>query len=207
MDPRPESWMNAEVSTGTTIMACVFAGGVVVGADSRVSTGTYVSNRASDKITPLADNVFLCRSGSAADTQLVSDYVRYFAQQHSMELEGEISVKTVANLTKSINYNNKHLSAAMIVGGYDSMRGGQVYSLPIGGTVVPCNWTVDGSGSTYIWGEDDEKRPPGQPSWPRVPRGSAFASHLPNPLPRPGSLTLARAPAAQGTAIRSIGKG
>ena len=46
----------------------------MIGADSRVSTGTYVSNRASDKITPLSDSVYLLRSGSAADTQAVSDY-------------------------------------------------------------------------------------------------------------------------------------
>lgn len=38
-----------------------------------LAAGTYVSNRASDKIAPLSDNVFLCRSGSAADTQAVSD--------------------------------------------------------------------------------------------------------------------------------------
>ena len=38
------------------------------------------------------------------------------------------------------------------------MGGGQVYSLPIGGTIVPCNWTVDGSGSTYIWGERESER-------------------------------------------------
>ena len=63
------------VSTGTTILAVCFDGGVVLGADSRVSTGTYVSNRASDKITPLFDgSVYLCRSGSAADTQAVADY-------------------------------------------------------------------------------------------------------------------------------------
>jgi 20S proteasome subunit beta 1 len=60
--------------TGTTIVAVQYDGGVVVGADSRVSTGTYVSNRASDKITPLADFIYLLRSGSAADTQAVSDY-------------------------------------------------------------------------------------------------------------------------------------
>lgn len=60
--------------TGTTIVAVEYDGGVVLGADSRVSTGTYVSNRASDKITPLSDSVFLLRSGSAADTQAVSDY-------------------------------------------------------------------------------------------------------------------------------------
>ena len=60
--------------TGTTIVAVSYGGGVVLGADSRVSTGTYVSNRASDKIALLSDKVFLLRSGSAADTQLVSDY-------------------------------------------------------------------------------------------------------------------------------------
>lgn len=62
--------------TGTTIVAVSFKGGVVVGADSRVSTGNYISNRASDKLTPLADNVWLMRSGSAADTQAISDYGR-----------------------------------------------------------------------------------------------------------------------------------
>jgi hypothetical protein len=35
--------------------------------------GTYISNRTSDKIAALADHVYLCRSGSAADTQAVSD--------------------------------------------------------------------------------------------------------------------------------------
>jgi len=43
--------------TGTTIMAVAYEGGVVLGADSRVSTGTYVSNRASNKIAELTDKV------------------------------------------------------------------------------------------------------------------------------------------------------
>ncbi|KAK7254876.1 proteasome subunit beta [Aureococcus anophagefferens] len=38
-----------EVSTGTTIMAVAYDGGVIMGADSRVSTGTYIANRVSDK--------------------------------------------------------------------------------------------------------------------------------------------------------------
>lgn len=60
--------------TGTTIVAVTYSGGVVIGADSRVSTGNYISNRASDKITPLTDKVYLLRSGSASDTQAVSDH-------------------------------------------------------------------------------------------------------------------------------------
>ena len=60
--------------TGTTIVAVAYDGGVVLGADGRVSTGNYVSNRASNKIYQLTDNVYLLRSGSAADTQAIGDY-------------------------------------------------------------------------------------------------------------------------------------
>jgi len=70
--------------TGTTIVAVSFDGGVVLGADSRVSTGNYVSNRASDKITSLADNVYMLRSGSAADTQAIADYGE--SQSHTILL-------------------------------------------------------------------------------------------------------------------------
>ena len=70
-----------EVSTGTTIMAIPFEGGVVVGADSRVSTGTYIANRVSDKIAQLHDRIWCCRSGSAADTQALTDYVRFYLAQ------------------------------------------------------------------------------------------------------------------------------
>ena len=70
-----------ELSTGTTIMAIPFAGGVVLGADSRVSTGTYVANRVSDKVAQLHDYIWCCRSGSAADTQALTDYVRHYLGQ------------------------------------------------------------------------------------------------------------------------------
>lgn len=51
--------------------------GVILGADSRTTTGSYIANRVSDKITPISDKVYCCRSGSAADTQAISDIVRY----------------------------------------------------------------------------------------------------------------------------------
>ena len=41
----------------TTIMAVTFDGGVVLGADSRTSTGNYIANRVTDKLTQLTDNV------------------------------------------------------------------------------------------------------------------------------------------------------
>ncbi|KAI7841475.1 hypothetical protein COHA_004869 [Chlorella ohadii] len=134
MDGPPS--LSAAPHTGTTIVAVSYADGVVIGADSRVSTGTYVSNRASDKITALCDNVYLLRSGSAADTQAVADYVRYFTEQHEMQLQRTPGVWAVANMVKEMNYQYKHL----------------VYGCPIGGTIVREQWATDGSGSTFLWG-------------------------------------------------------
>ena len=46
--------------------------------------------------------------------------------------------------------------SGMIVAGWDSVAGGQVYSVAIGGTMVPEKWQIDGSGSSYIWGICDD---------------------------------------------------
>lgn len=70
-----------EVSSGTTIMALSTGDAVVLGADSRVSTGTYIANRVSDKIAQLSEHIYCCRSGSAADTQWLTDIVKHFLQQ------------------------------------------------------------------------------------------------------------------------------
>ena len=84
LEPVPDDYpglKKGEVSTGTTIMAIPLKDGVILGADSRVSTGSYVANRVSDKIVQLSEHIFACRSGSAADTQALTDYVRFYLQQ------------------------------------------------------------------------------------------------------------------------------
>lgn len=85
-------------------MAAEYDGGVIIGADTRTSTGyvekqidiseyryfnyfqfnlthnhfsTFVANRFTDKLTPLADRIFCLRSGSAADTQTIAQIVTY----------------------------------------------------------------------------------------------------------------------------------
>ena len=115
-----------ELSTGTTIMAVPFEGGVVLGADSRVSTGTYIANRTSDKIAQLSEKIFCCRSGSAADTQALTDYVRFYLQQWEVETGRDATVKVAAHLMRKICYQNKdNLSAGVIVGGWDEVDGGK----------------------------------------------------------------------------------
>uniref|UniRef100_A0A3Q3WYI1 Proteasome subunit beta n=1 Tax=Mola mola TaxID=94237 RepID=A0A3Q3WYI1_MOLML len=130
-------WTNQEVSTGTTIMAVEYDGGVVIGADSRTTTGAYIANRVTDKLTPIHDRIFCCRSGSAADTQAIADVVTYQLGFHSIELDEPPLVETAANLFKASCYRyREELTAGILVAGWDRRKGGQVYCVPIGGMLV-----------------------------------------------------------------------
>jgi len=155
-----------EVLTGTTIMA-VQTGkpdsegrypGVVIGADSRTSSGTYVVNRVTDKLTKITDKIYACRSGSAADTQAIVDIVRYYMRTAQFESGQEPLVETAAKLCQDLCYKYKNsFMAGLIVAGHDSQQGGQVYCIPLGGTLVRQPWTIGGSGSSFIYGLCDNQ--------------------------------------------------
>merc|ERR1711879_199164 len=152
---KPE-WTTKEHSTGTSIMACVFDGGVVVGADSRTTTGAYIANRVSDKLTPIHDRIFCCRSGSSADTQAVADMVKSEIEVQAIMQGGLPKVKCASKLFRKVLYANKErLSASIIVAGWDPVDGPSVYVLPIGGALVKQPFALGGSGSTYIYGWAD----------------------------------------------------
>jgi len=60
--------------TGTTIMALVYDKGVILGADTRTTSGSYVADRCADKIDYVHDKICVLRSGRAADTQTLARY-------------------------------------------------------------------------------------------------------------------------------------
>lgn len=150
-----------EISTGTTILALPYDGGVLVCADSRTSTGTYVANRVSDKLVQISEQIYVCRSGSAADTQTLTDYVHYFLNQWSLDTGRQPTVKVAAHLMRRLIYTNKdRLMAGVIVAGYDPIDGASVYTITLGGSCLKLPFATGGSGSVFISGLlDSEYRP------------------------------------------------
>lgn len=145
-----------EVNLGTSIMAVKYADGVILAADSRTTTGTYIANRVTDKLTQIHDTIFCCRSGSAADTQAIADIVKYYLQLYSSQLPNgeQPQTKIAANVFQELCYNNKdNLTAGIIVAGYDKKsNSGSVFSVPIGGSIHEAEYAIAGSGSTFIYG-------------------------------------------------------
>lgn len=50
---------------------------------------------------------------------------------------------------------DRNRSAGIIIAGYDPRHGGQVYSIPLGGSLHKQSFAIGGSGSTYIYGYTD----------------------------------------------------
>lgn len=144
------------ISTGTTIISFQYKDGIILAADSRTSSGIYIPSRITDKINKLVDNIYICRSGSAADTQIIQRIVEQQIKELSM-LENTVpSVEKTAKLISNIiRRNRESLTAAIIVAGYDDQP--RMFKINICGTVEKSHkFLIGGSGSAFIFGYIDD---------------------------------------------------
>lgn len=88
-------------------MAITFKDGVILGADSRTTTGAYIANRVTDKLTQVHDTIWCCRSGSAADTQAVADIVQYQLAMYGITNNDAPTTQTAAAIFQELCYANK----------------------------------------------------------------------------------------------------
>ena len=106
---------------------------------------------------PVSSTCCICRSGSAADTQYISDVVRHQLLTRKVMSHTSSSISNVAHLLKNYLYNNE-LQASLICAGYDHVRDeGVIYNIDVGGTMMEQDdFACNGSGSGYILGHIDK---------------------------------------------------
>uniref|UniRef100_A0A670ZKK0 Proteasome 20S subunit beta 6 n=1 Tax=Pseudonaja textilis TaxID=8673 RepID=A0A670ZKK0_PSETE len=79
-----------------------------------------------------------------------------------IELDQQPLVHTAASLFKETCYRyREELTAGILVAGWDRLKGGQVYAVPMGGMMVRQPFSIGGSGSSYIYGFVDVSYKPG----------------------------------------------
>ncbi|CAG2099936.1 unnamed protein product [Medioppia subpectinata] len=123
--------------------------GIILAADSRTSSGAYIPSRVTDKINAISDTIYCCRSGSAADTQIIIRNIKRKINKLALSENTKPSVKKTATLTSSIIYNNKEHMLA----GYDTEF--QIYRISPDGSVYSGDIILGGSGSGFIYGYSD----------------------------------------------------
>lgn len=88
--------------TGTTIAGIVFDKGVVLGADTRATSGPIVAQKNCEKIHYIAPNIYCCGAGTAADTENVTEMIS--SQLTLMRLNTSSQSRVVMALTRLKRY-------------------------------------------------------------------------------------------------------
>jgi len=147
----------AAFDKGTTTLAFVFQGGVLVSVDSRASQGPYVGSQTVQKVIEI--NAFLLgtMAGGAADCLFWERNLGRQCRLHELQNKERISVAAASKLLANnmIQYRGMGLSMGTMVAGWDK-TGPQLYYVDDDGTRLHAKKTMPyfsvGSGSTYAYG-------------------------------------------------------
>ncbi|KAJ3328548.1 proteasome core particle subunit beta 2 [Blyttiomyces sp. JEL0837] len=133
--------------TGTTIVGCLYNGGLVLGADTRATEGPIVADKNCEKIHYLAPNMYCCGAGTAADTEFTTALISSRLELHSLQTGRQARVVTAMTMLKQMLFRYQgHIGAALVLGGYD-INGPQLYTIHPHGSTDKLPYVTMGSGS------------------------------------------------------------
>lgn len=135
------------MKTGTTIAGIIFKGGVVLGADTRSTSGSTVADKNCEKIHFIAPNIYCCGAGTAADTENVTGMISSQLELHRYATGRASRVVTAMTLLKSHLFKYQgHVSAALVLGGVDHL-GPHLFTVYPHGSTDSLPYCTMGSGS------------------------------------------------------------
>ncbi len=142
-----------DFQTGTTTLAFVFQGGILVAVDSRATMGSFIANENVKKIIPLSSKKLGTIAGGAADCQYwlswLSQEIRMFELRNGKEPSTRASSRQMVNL---INYYKRYgLSMGMMFAGIDD-NGPNLYYIDTEARRTKGHLFSVGSGMTYAYG-------------------------------------------------------
>ncbi|XP_006614138.1 proteasome subunit beta type-7 [Apis dorsata] len=135
------------VKTGTTIAGVVYKDGIVLGGDTRSTENTIVADKNCSKIHYLAENMYCCGAGTAADTEMTTQMISSQLELHRLNTNRMVPVCTANAMIKQLLFRYQgHIGAALILGGVD-LDGPHLYCIYPHGSSDRHMYTSMGTGS------------------------------------------------------------
>ncbi len=138
---------------GTTTVAVICSDGVVVGADTRVTAGTFIAHKRGKKIFSITPRIAITIAGLLADAQAIIDTLKYNIRLYELRNRRRMDAKSAARMLSYILFQNRlyPLYTELIVSGMD---GGEfsLYRLDLLGSLVKDEYSSTGSGSPLALG-------------------------------------------------------
>lgn len=159
-------------STGTTIVGCIFDGGVVIAADTRATVGpivadkvclksellspnpfsktprlTYISYKNCEKLHYIAPQIWCAGAGTAADTEFTTAIISSNLELHALSTGRKPRVVTCMTMLKQHLFRYQgHIGAYLVVAGVDPTGVG-LFTVHAHGSTDKLPYVTMGSGS------------------------------------------------------------
>ncbi|MDE1868371.1 MAG: proteasome subunit beta [Candidatus Micrarchaeota archaeon] len=143
-----------KLATGTTTMALICSDGVVVGADTRATAGSFIAHTEARKVFKIDNNLAMTIAGGVGDAQELIRIIKAQNEVYKMNEGRPLSPRSAASLMAIILQQNKGFPfyVELIVTGLDGDVP-QLFDLdPFGGSAEQSRFTASGSGSYVALG-------------------------------------------------------
>uniref|UniRef100_A0A8C7P4H7 proteasome endopeptidase complex n=1 Tax=Oncorhynchus mykiss TaxID=8022 RepID=A0A8C7P4H7_ONCMY len=150
------AWVESnKVKTGTTMLYLEFDNGVVLGADTRATSGEVVADKMCAKIHYISPNIYCCGAGTAADTEKTTDLLSSNLTIFSMNSGRNPRVVMAVNILQDMLFRYRgQIGASLILVGWDN-KGPGLYYVDDNATRLSGRMFSTGCGSSYAYGVID----------------------------------------------------
>mmetsp|Transcript_21459 Transcript_21459/g.42148 ORF Transcript_21459/g.42148 Transcript_21459/m.42148 type:complete len:285 (-) Transcript_21459:101-955(-) len=152
-----DNGQRVKFSKGTTTLAFIFKGGVIVSVDSRASQGSYIGSQTVKKVIEINPYLLGTMAGGAADCLFWERNLGMQCRMFELRNKERISVAAASKLlANTMNYyKGMGLSMGTMITGWDK-RGPQLFYVDNDGTRFKADadkpFFCVGSGGTYAYG-------------------------------------------------------
>jgi len=139
--------------TGATVVGMKCSDGVVVATDSLITWGTFVLTDKGIKAFRLTDTIVLASAGLTSDYQMLVNRLKAQIKLYELNQKKAITVKALSKMIANTLYARRMapLYIQTVVVGVDA-DGPQLFTLDMGGSLIPDEFTATGSGTATAFG-------------------------------------------------------
>jgi len=137
---------------GATVVGLTFKDGVILGAEKRISYGTYVVSKSGRKVFKISDRVGAACAGMVADMQTLVREMQSLVKIRELEQRRPMPPNSVAKLMSVLLFERRYfpLITQVIIGGIDEKP--SIYVLDPLGSLIPDDYSSVGSGAEIAIG-------------------------------------------------------
>ncbi len=139
--------------TGATIVGIKCSDGAVVATDSMISWGTMVLTEKGVKAFKLTDTIVLASAGLTSDYQMLVNRLQAQIKLYELNQKKKIGVKVLSKMVANTLYSRRMmpLYVQTVIVGLDA-DGPALYTLDMGGSLIPDEYTAAGTGLRTAYG-------------------------------------------------------